>query len=129
MKINSAINTLLLLSIFVVIVIFLFGSSLTQKYYLIKYEDKYKKLSMQCHIAKSENNKFLNLPNDIDDITRIHLEKSKNIALLECLEKENLFLTLNEIGISEKKLKKIEFNAAIDSDTRAKYLANEMKNK
>ena len=60
------------------------------------------KLSMQCHIAKSENNKFLNLPNDIDAITRIHLEKSKNIALLECLEKENLFLTLNEIGISEK---------------------------
>ena len=31
--------------------------------------------------------------------------KSKNIALLECLEKENLFLTLNEIGIL-KKLKK-----------------------
>ena len=29
----------------------------------------------------------------------------------------------------KKKLKKIEFNAAIDSDTRAKYLANEMENK
>ena len=28
-----------------------------------------------------------------------------------------------------KKIKKIEFNAAIDSDTRAKYLANEMENK
>ena len=57
----------------------------------------------QCSVTytKSENNKFLNLPNDIDDITRIHLEKSK-IFILECLEKENLFLTLNEIGISEK---------------------------
>jgi len=68
---------------------------------------------VECEEAKAESRRSLALTFE-DELSRGQFEKSVNVRLLACLEKEVLWLKLRGIGVSEHRIQLVELEAIRD---------------
>ncbi len=68
---------------------------------------------VECEEAKAESQRTVTLVLQ-DELSRGQFEKSVNVRLLACLEKEVLWLKLRGIGVSEHRIRLVELEAIRD---------------
>ncbi len=90
-------------------------------------EGAYRRAATTCHEAAAQARALSDIPRDINDTTVANLRKSANVALLDCVRKDKIYLTLRNQGVLESELALIDLQAKSQARLPATYIATNRK--